>query len=125
MSAAPNRPGQSWAFAAERLSPIDKCCSGDAAAGALTSRATLEGYFREAQVRAFACTHTCLAHAIDVDVDGASHVIINNGAAGMANFSGTAFGLITRISADPRRPFTESLWHPARARALRCLAGAL
>jgi hypothetical protein len=31
-------------------------------------------------------------------------VIINNGAAGMANFSGTSFGVITRISADLRRP---------------------
>jgi hypothetical protein len=93
-----------WAFAAERLSPIGKCCSGDAAQGALTPRATLEQYFREARVRAFACTHTCLAHAIDVAVDGAAHVNMNNGAAGMANFSGTSFGLITRISADLRRP---------------------
>ena len=95
-----------WAFAAERLSPVGKCCSGDAAAEALTPLATIEQFFREAQVRAFASTHTCLAHARDFEIDGARHVIINNGAAGMANFAGTSFGLVTRISVQPRVPAT-------------------
>ena len=93
-----------WAFAAERLSPIGKCCSGDEAIAELTPMETIARHFREADVRAFACTHTCLAHARDFDVDGSERLIMNNGAAGMANFANTTFGLITRISVDPRVP---------------------
>jgi hypothetical protein len=94
-----------WAFAAESLSPTGKCCSGDTAAtAALTPMQTIERVFREARVRAFACTHTCLPHARDFEIDGGQHVIINNGAAGMSNFAGTSFGVITRISADRRVP---------------------
>jgi hypothetical protein len=93
-----------WAFAAERLSPIGKCCSGDATAGALTPLATIERFFREAEVRAFASTHTCLAHARDFDVDGVQRLIINNGAAGIPSFSGKHYGIVTRISVDPRQP---------------------
>jgi len=93
-----------WAFAAERLSPVGKCCSGDQATGALTPIETIERYFREAGVRAFACTHTCLPHARDFEVDGAERLIVNNGSAGMANFANTTHGLITRISVDPRVP---------------------
>ena len=98
-----------WAFAAERLSPIGKCCSGDEARADLTPRETIERYFREARVHAFACTHTCLAHARDFEVDGAQRLIINNGAAGLPNFANTSFGLITRISVDPLIP-SESLY---------------
>jgi hypothetical protein len=93
-----------WAFAAESLSDVGKCCSGDSAVAALTPLHTIERMFREARVRAFACTHTCLAHARDFQVDDTQHVIINNGAAGMSNFAGTSFGVITRISADLRVP---------------------
>jgi hypothetical protein len=98
-----------WAFAAERLSPVGKCCSGDQATGTLTPIQTIERYFREAGVRAFACTHTCLPHARDFEVDGSARLIVNNGSAGMSNFAGTTFGLITRISVDPRVP-AESLY---------------
>lgn len=91
-----------WAFAAERLSPSGKCCSGDDAGAEPTPLATLERYFRESDVDAFASTHTCLAHARDYTVDGRARFIMNNGAAGLPNFAGTRFGLITRISIDPR-----------------------
>jgi hypothetical protein len=93
-----------WGFAAERLSPVGKSCSGDEATAELTPRETIERYFRESGVTAFASTHTCLAHARDFDVDGQERLIINNGAAGLPNFSGTTFGLVTRISADPAIP---------------------
>ena len=93
-----------WVFAAERLSPIGKCCSGDEAMAELTPIETIARYFREADVRAFACTHTCLAHARDFEVDGHERLIMNNGAAGLANFANTTFGLNTRISVDPRVP---------------------
>lgn len=93
-----------WAFAAERLSPIGKCCSGDEAIVELTPVDTIAGYFRDAGVRAFACTHTCLPHARDFEVDGSERLIMNNGAAGMANFANTGFGLITRISVDRKVP---------------------
>lgn len=91
-----------WGFAAERLSPIAKCCSGDDASGELTPAATIERYFRESTVDAFACTHTCLAHARDYTVDGRARLIINNGASGLPNFAGTHYGIVTRIAADRR-----------------------
>lgn len=93
-----------WAFAAERLSPIGKCCSGDEATAELTSRDSIERFFRESGVLAFASTHTCLPHARDFQVDGHDHLIINNGASGLPNFANTGFGLVTRISANPQIP---------------------
>jgi hypothetical protein len=98
-----------WAFAADRLSPISKSCSGDAPNGALTPLESIERFFRDAGVHAFASTHTCLAHARDYLVDGVPRLIINNGAAGLPNFRGTTFGLITRISVDLKVP-RESLY---------------
>jgi len=93
-----------WSFAAERLSPNRRCCSGDEATAELTPRARIEQVFREADVTAFASTHTCLAHARDFAVDGRNRLIMNNGSAGIPNFSGATFGLVTRISADPAVP---------------------
>jgi hypothetical protein len=48
----------------------------------------------------FASTHTCLAALREFASPGRL-TIINNGAAGMANFSGTRFGLISRIAIRP------------------------
>lgn len=98
-----------WSFAAECLSPIAASCSGDAPSGQLTSKRDIEAFFREADVLAFASSHTCLPHARDFLVDGKQRLIINNGAAGMANFEGTTHGVITRISVDPTPP-PESLY---------------
>lgn len=93
-----------WSFAAERLSPVAKCVSGDKPDAPPTSRETLAGWFRAADVAAFASTHTCLAHATTLDVDGRRRAIFNNGAAGMPNFAGPPFGLLTRISRRPGVP---------------------
>jgi hypothetical protein len=90
-----------WAFAAERLSPIGRCCSGDEASFPLTPRETIDRVFRAADVTAFASSHTCLPHARAFTVDRRERLVINNGASGIPNFAGTTFGLVTRISADP------------------------
>ena len=98
-----------WSFAAERLSQAAASCAGDGASGQLTSDRQIEAYFREADVIAFASSHTCLPHARDFSVDGTERLIINNGAAGMANFDGTTHGVITRISLDPT-PSSDSIY---------------
>lgn len=60
----------------------------------------IRGAFDRADVEIFASTHTCLPALRSFD---AGHVrwVINNGAAGMPNFSGTRYGLLTRISVVP------------------------
>ena len=57
----------------------------------------LESVFRDAQVEVFASSHTCLP-ACRAFAFGA---VINNGAAGMPNFAGTGYGIVTRISTKP------------------------
>jgi hypothetical protein len=93
-----------WSFAAERLSAISGCGANDATGPQSTPIAEIERYFRESQLDAFACTHTCLPYAHDYQVDGIPRLIINNGAAGLPNFANSRFGIITRITVDPRRP---------------------
>lgn len=56
---------------------------------------------RDAQVDIFACSHTCLPALHTMNVDNRKRAIINNGAAGMPNFSGTRFGIISRIATTP------------------------
>ena len=51
-------------------------------------------------VDVFASTHTCLAALREFALPERL-TVINNGAAGMANFSGTRFGLISRIAIRP------------------------
>lgn len=93
-----------WAFAVECLSPVAASCSDDVPSGQLTSESDIAEFFRDADVLAFASSHTCLPHARDFSVDGTERLIINNGAAGMANFGGTTHGVITRISVDLTPP---------------------
>lgn len=49
----------------------------------------------------FASTHTCLAALRDFALPSGRLTIINNGAAGMPNFSGNRCGVITRIATTP------------------------
>ena len=46
----------------------------------------------------FASSHTGLPVFRSLLVDGQTKVIANNGAAGLPNFAGTQFGLLTRIA---------------------------
>jgi hypothetical protein len=55
---------------------------------------------QKANVDVFASTHTCLAALRDFALPRRL-TVINNGAAGMANFHGTTFGLISRIATRP------------------------
>ena len=58
-------------------------------------------WFRRANVRVFASSHTCLPALRAFDLPGGTAAVINNGAAGMPNFSGTQYGVITRIGLTP------------------------
>lgn len=49
----------------------------------------------------FASTHTCLAALRRLETPDGPLTIVNNGAAGMPNFSGQTTGLITRIATTP------------------------
>ena len=54
-----------------------------------------------AGVDIFASTHTCLAALRDFNLPGGRLTVINNGAAGMPNFTGQRSGIITRIATTP------------------------
>lgn len=73
-----------WGFARERLD-------------APRHRAWIESVFRESRVDVFAASHTCLPALRGFEVDGRACAVANNGAAGMPNFAGTRFGVVTRI----------------------------
>jgi hypothetical protein len=62
--------------------------------------AWLQQTCRDARLAGFASSHTCLPtfrRFVD-PISAGSHVVINNGAAGMPNFSHTQYGLISRLS---------------------------
>ncbi len=95
-----------WRFAAEALEPPDLRLR--RALGVpdtvVTSITEMQAYFRASSVRIFASSHTCLPVAQTYEVDGRRCLLINNGAAGMPNFRGQRFGVITRISTHPTPP---------------------
>jgi len=74
-----------WGFARDRLDDP-------------SHRRWVESMFREARVEVFASTHTCLPALREFELDTGKAVVANNGASGMPNFSGTSFGLLTRIA---------------------------
>jgi len=74
-----------WGFAHDRLD--------DAAHGRWIASA-----FRDARVDVFASTHTCLPVFRHFTFEEGEGFVANNGAAGMPNFAGTSFGLVTRIA---------------------------
>jgi hypothetical protein len=51
------------------------------------------------RIDVFASTHTCLAALRDFALPDGRLTIINNGAAGMPNFTASMFGMLTRIAA--------------------------
>lgn len=54
-----------------------------------------------ADARIIASSHTCLPVALRFAAAGRDCALFNNGAAGMPNFAGTGFGMITRIAVAP------------------------
>lgn len=73
----------------------------------------LPAAFDAAQIDLMACSHTCLpvAETFASPTDGRTLAVINNGAAGMANFECSTHGVVTRIALDGLPP-------PAGARVL-------
>jgi hypothetical protein len=61
----------------------------------------IESMFGESRVDVFASTHTCLPAFRAFEFRNGRGVVANNGAAGMPNFAGTHFGLLTRIARTP------------------------
>ena len=75
-----------WSFSQESLA---------SGAGVVAARAALAA----AGARIIASSHTCLPVLQSI---GEGRAVVNNGAAGMPNFSGTRFGVATRISVRRR-----------------------
>jgi hypothetical protein len=61
----------------------------------------LAGLFEQAAVDGFVSSHTCAPALKLLDTPLDERFVINNGAAGMANFRGTRHGLITRVGVVP------------------------
>ncbi len=66
-----------------------------------TDRGRLADIRRASQIDVFASTHTCLAALRDFTLADGRLTIVNNGAAGMPNFAGSRFGLLSRIAVSP------------------------
>ena len=77
-----------WRFAHDALHEADNI-------------AWLHRICRAADLVGFASSHTCLPTFRRFIDGGNKHVVMNNGAAGMPNFSHTQYGLLTRISVHP------------------------
>lgn len=77
-----------WSFAHEALS-------------AASDDATLKECFKAAGAQLFASTHTCLPAVKRVPLADGPGAIVNNGSAGMPNWKGLIFGLITRVATHP------------------------
>jgi len=65
------------------------------------NREWLESAFLDAGVDVFASSHTCLPALRRFGGADSPKWVINNGAAGMPNFAGTRFGVVTRIGVSP------------------------
>ena len=61
-------------------------------------RLRLAHAFELGAVDGYACSHTCAPALACVGTPGGDRFVVNNGAAGMANFAGSTFGVITRIA---------------------------
>ncbi len=64
-------------------------------------RAKVADWFTEAAVDVIASSHSCSPVLMNFATRKGAGIVINNGAAGMPNFAGTQYGLITRIGLRP------------------------
>jgi hypothetical protein len=108
-----------WRLALEAMEPGDPQVRRQVGwRGQATTPTELLDWFGRAQVSVFASTHTGLPYAQAIADGRQRRLVINNGAAGMAAFAGTSYGVMTRLSSDPRPP-PDSLYGTAVG-ALRC-----
>jgi hypothetical protein len=77
-----------WRFAADALHDV-------------ANEASLLAAFERAAVDGFASSHTCLPALKTFETPSGERFIINNGSAGMANFSGSRHGLVSRLALMP------------------------
>jgi hypothetical protein len=76
-----------WRLALEAMEPGDPILRREIPrTGALTTASVVADWFRRADVRVFCSSHTGLPYAQDFLLDRRRHLVINNGAAGLANF---------------------------------------
>jgi hypothetical protein len=108
-----------WRLALEAMEPGDPQVRRQVGwRGQPTTPTELLDWFGQAQVSVFASTHTGLPYAQAIADGRRRRLVINNGAAGLPAFAGTAYGVMTRLSSDPRLP-PDSLYGTAVG-ALRC-----
>ena len=81
---------------------------------------SLSAVFEQAALDGFASTHTCLPALKVFDTPLGERFVVNNGAAGMPNFSNTRYGLITRLATIPV-PRALVACSPVRCRRGRCV----
>ena len=83
-------------------------------------RRRVRGWFEQAQVDAFACSHTCLPvfHRLPMAGRAVVPMVLNNGATGMPNFRGDAAGLFTRLALRPFAGPLQARRHGLRAGAV-------
>jgi hypothetical protein len=114
-----------WQLALEAMEPGDPLVRRQVGwRGRPTTIVDLLDWFGRAEVSVFACTHTGLPFAQGLtDQQGRRRLVINNGSAGLPSFTGTSFGVITRLSTNPHPP-TDSLYGTTLD-GLRCDALAL
>jgi hypothetical protein len=99
-----------WRLALEAMEPGDPVVRRQVGwRGQPTTAADLLDWFGRAEVSVFASTHTGLPYAQAIPDGRHRRLVINNGAAGLGNFADTTYGVITRLSVDPRPP-TDSLY---------------
>ena len=108
-----------WRLALEAMEPGDPAVRRQAGwRGQATTAGDLLDWFGRAEISVLASSHTGLPYAQAVP-DGRQHrLVINNGAAGLPNFAGTSYGVITRLSSNPRVP-ADSLYSTTVG-SLRC-----
>jgi hypothetical protein len=108
-----------WGLALEAMEPGDHLLRRQLGwHGRPTPPAKVQQWLRRAGVTVLASTHTGLPYAQDFHAEGRRRLVINNGAAGLGNFAGTTYGVVTRLSASPTVP-TDSLYGTTIG-SLRC-----
>jgi hypothetical protein len=94
-----------WRLALEAMEPGDPAVRRQVGwRGQPTPPDQVRDWFRRAGVTVLASTHTGLPYAQDLSLAGGRRLVVNNGAAGLGNFAGTSYGVLTRLSTDPDPP---------------------
>jgi hypothetical protein len=94
-----------WRLALEAMEPGDPLVRRQVGwRGRPTTAADLLDWFGRAEVGVLASTHTGLPYAQDVGEGPRRRLVVNNGTAGLGNFAGTTYGVITRLSSDLQPP---------------------